>query len=159
MEGLPTVALVPFEPLVLWTDPCITTDTDLNTDENSEIKVPHKIEVRHILSLLHYTLSLLLTLHPLSLLNITLPSLYFLNYNLPLYWHYTLLLYWALPFTNTTLSLITSGCRLSCFQAQTPSEGRSSISFWLYDGYERVRGGRMHSRRWHGPRYEVCGVV
>ena len=58
MEGLPTVASVPFEPLVLWTDPCITTDTDLNSEENCEIKVPHKIEVQHILSLLHYTLSL-----------------------------------------------------------------------------------------------------
>ena len=72
MEGLPTVASVPFEPLVLWTDPCITTDTDLNTDENSEIKVPHKIEVRQIPSLLHYILSLLLTLCPLSIFYIPL---------------------------------------------------------------------------------------
>ena len=33
MEGLPTVALVPFEPLVLWTD----------TEDSSD--TPHKIEV------------------------------------------------------------------------------------------------------------------
>ena len=48
MEGLPTVALVPFEPLVLWTDTQGTENKGDGEGEGAEgetREAPHKIEV------------------------------------------------------------------------------------------------------------------